>query len=58
MSTNGKAKKIKPPSTGDVNGIVYVGYDKKDKHLSELWRKEGIKTEFPARTHKKILFKD
>ena len=35
----------------DVNGIASVGHDEEDKHLSELWRKEGIKTAFSARTY-------
>ena len=35
----------------DVNGISYVGHDEEDKDLLELWRKEGIKTAFSARTY-------
>merc|ERR1711906_107943 len=41
----------KPPFAEDVNGIAYVGHDEKDKHLAEIWRKEGIKTAFSARTY-------
>ena len=57
MSTNDTSKKLRPPSTEDVNGIAYVGHDEKDKHLSELWRKEGIKTTFSARKYIKNTVK-
>ena len=51
LSTNDQSKSLVDPIGDDVNGIAYVGHDEQDKHLSELWRKEGIKTAFSARTY-------
>ena len=57
LSTEGENKPLGPPLADDVNGIAYVGHDEEDKHLSELWRKEGIKTAFSARTYIKNTVK-
>ena len=51
LSTNDQNEELKVP------GIAYVGYDEQDKHLSELWRREGIKTAFSARTYTKNTMK-
>ena len=58
LSTNDQPDPLNDPIGEDVNGIAYVGNDEKDKHLSELWRKEGIKTAFSARILLKILLPD
>ena len=51
LSTNNTKEELKPPMAKEVNGIAYVGHDEQDKHLSEVWRKEGIKTAFSAKTY-------
>ena len=50
LSTNNTKEELKPPMAKEVNGIAYVGHDEQNKHLSEVWRKEGIKTAFFAKT--------
>ena len=39
------------PSTKDIDGIMEVGHDEKDKHLNVQWLRHNMKTAFSARTY-------
>ena len=39
------------PSTKDIDGIMEVGHDEKDKHLNVQWLRHNVKTAFSARTY-------
>ena len=39
------------PSTKDIDGIMEVGHDEKDKHLNVQWLRYNVKTAFSARTY-------
>ena len=39
------------PSTKDIDGIMKVGHDEKDKHLNVQWLRHNVKTVFSARIY-------
>ena len=39
------------PSTKDIDGVMEVDHDEKDKHLNVQWLRHNVKTAFSARTY-------